>query len=123
MTDARQLILVVDDEFTVVDTLVDLLEWEGYRVMAASNGTAGLALMEGEKPDLVLVDFMMPGMNGIEMLDQMRGDQRLRSVPAVLMTAAPMALPADGTWDALLPKPFGLDALVGTLRRLAPPPR
>ncbi|WP_373044572.1 response regulator [Vulgatibacter sp.] len=118
--EARPLtVLVVDDEFTIVETLAEILSWEGYRVVTAPNGREGLAALEKDVPDLVLLDMMMPVMDGLQMLEEMRRRPEVRHVPVVLMTAAPMQLPrGEQLYDALLLKPFGLDALTRTLGKV-----
>jgi CheY-like chemotaxis protein len=61
-------ILVVDDERTIVETIVELLTWDGHSVIAASNGVRALEVIEQQRPDLVLLDFMMPLKDGVETL-------------------------------------------------------
>jgi len=109
---ARHTILVVDDEFMIVETLAEILEWKGFRVLTASNGREALALLEREVPSVVLLDFMMPVMDGAEVLAEMRKRPALANLPVIVMTAAtrtPAGMPAQ--WNALLAKPFGLPAL------------
>jgi two-component system response regulator VicR len=65
-------ILVVDDEYALVESITELLQEEGYRVVSAGNGRDGLAMLQKEKPDLVLVDFMMPIADGKELVGGMR---------------------------------------------------
>ena len=65
-------ILVVDDEAAIRDSLRMTLEYEGYEFIGAATGQEGLALVEREAPDLVLLDVKMPGMDGLEVLDRLR---------------------------------------------------
>src|SRR5947207_15255397 len=65
-------ILVVDDEAAIRDSLKMTLEYEGYEYVGAATGQEGLALVEREAPDLVLLDVKMPGMDGIEVLERLR---------------------------------------------------
>jgi CheY-like chemotaxis protein len=118
VTSETKTILVVDDEFVIREVLTELLEWEGYTVLTATNGEEGLEQIAGARPSLVLLDFMMPVMDGLEMLRRLRADPALRDTPVVLMTAAPMSLRGDTPlWDALLPKPFDIEGLRKALKK------
>lgn len=115
-------ILVVDDERTIVDTIVELLTWDGHTVVAASNGLVALELLSEQRPDVVLLDFMMPLKDGIETLRAMRADPKLATVPVIFMTAAPMSIPSDApAYDVLLVKPFSVDVLREALRGVLGP--
>jgi CheY-like chemotaxis protein len=119
-----KLVLVIDDEFSIVETLGEVLEWEGYRLASAANGKAGLQAARAERPDLILLDYMMPVMDGLQMLRALRADPALASVPVIMMTAAPLGIPdADHLWDALLLKPFEASQLAREVGRLIGPPR
>jgi two-component system response regulator VicR len=105
-------ILVVDDERTIVETIVELLEWDGHSVIAASNGVRALEVMAKQRPDLVLLDFMMPLKDGVETLKAIRSAEALASLPVIFMTAAPMSIPKDAPrYDMLLVKPFSVEVL------------
>jgi CheY-like chemotaxis protein/phosphoribosyl 1,2-cyclic phosphodiesterase len=82
-------ILIVDDEPDVLTVLVETLEPAGFRVLTASDGDSGLAAARAERPDLVLLDWVMPKRDGLEVCRALRGDAdpRLRTVPVVLLTA------------------------------------
>ena len=80
-------ILIVDDEPFNVDLLEQQLEEQGYETRMATNGLEALEELERETPDLVLLDWMMPGMNGLEVLGCMRADSRWRSLPVIMLTA------------------------------------
>jgi CheY-like chemotaxis protein len=103
-------ILVVDDEQAIVETVCELLAWDGHVVASVSNGERALAYLAsagGARPDLVLLDFMMPVMDGIQALRAMRAHPDHASIPVLLMTAAPTSIPADApSYEALLVKPF-----------------
>jgi len=110
-------ILLVDDELAIVETLAEVLTWEGYRVVTAANGKEGLAQLASERPDLALVDFMMPVMDGVQMIRAMREDVAYAKIPVILITAAPAALPLEIRKTTLvLPKPFDIDALLRQVR-------
>lgn len=115
-------ILVVDDETTIVDTIVELLTWDGHTVVAASNGAIALQLLAKSRPDVVLLDFMMPLKDGIETLRAIRADPSLTTLPVIFMTAAPMSIPSDApSYDVLLVKPFSVDVLREALRGVLGP--
>jgi putative two-component system response regulator len=80
-------ILVVDDEERNVKLLKTLLNAEGYATLAANNGNDALTIAAAEKPDLILLDVMMPGMDGFEVVAQLKADQRTRTVPVIMVTA------------------------------------
>jgi CheY-like chemotaxis protein len=80
-------ILVIDDEPDVVKYLVTLLEDQGYRTVAASDGKQGLEIMKAEKPDLVCLDITMPGTSGIRFFREAKQDPALASTPIVVVTA------------------------------------
>jgi CheY-like chemotaxis protein len=115
-------ILIVDDEFGIVEALVDFLQDEGYRSATARDGRQALDQMRGERPALVLLDYMLPVMNGPAVLEVMKADPSLREVPVVLMSASPPKswrhLPAT----EFLPKPFGLAQLIDIIQRHVGPP-
>lgn len=115
-------ILIVDDEFSVRALLRDVLELEDYEVSEAEDGPTALASMAEQRPDLVLLDIMMPGMSGIDVLAQVRADARLRDIPVVLLTAAG---DDDTTWagwttgaSLYLNKPFDHMNLLEWIERL-----
>src|SRR5437868_14631401 len=101
-------ILVVEDSVEVSDALVTLLEQNGYRVNAAANGAEAMQVLREQKPRLVLVDLIMPVLSGLDLIDEMRRDERLAKIPVVAMTASrlrPRGVPT-------LQKPFGVNGLL-----------
>jgi two-component system chemotaxis sensor kinase CheA len=110
-------ILVIDDEFSIVESLAEILSWEGYSVTTARNGKEGLQVLERGNFDLVLLDFMMPVMDGLQVLEKLRAMPAHAQLPVVLMTAAPMSTLSNPLWSALLRKPFSLDQLQQVLSR------
>jgi CheY-like chemotaxis protein len=113
------LILVVDDEFSVAEVLQSVLADAGHEVVTAVNGRQGLELLGKKLPDLVLLDFMMPIMDGLAMLKAMKQDPAYRKVPAVVMSSLPesaVAEAARGMYAAFLRKPFKLAAVTNTVK-------
>jgi CheY-like chemotaxis protein len=110
-------ILIVDDEFGIVEALVDFLQDEGYRTAFALNGLQALERMKEERPALVLLDYMLPVMNGPAVLEAMKADLALQGVPVVLMSASPPKAWRHLPATEFLPKPFGLAQLIDIIQR------
>ncbi|MDY6972013.1 MAG: response regulator [Thermodesulfobacteriota bacterium] len=79
-------ILVVDDSLTVRMQIKDLLEGEGYEVMLAEDGETCLQTLESERPDIILLDIVMPGMSGLDVCNSIKGDDRLKDIPVLILT-------------------------------------
>jgi circadian clock protein KaiC len=111
-------VLIVDDEFGLAELIAEVLAEKGYVTAIAINGVLGLALLRERRADLVLVDLMMPVLNGPEMLRQLQADPELASIPVVIMTALPEAVPVgEGlAFKAVLQKPFTPDRLFQVVR-------
>jgi CheY-like chemotaxis protein len=111
-------VLVVDDEYTMVETLTEVLGAEGYRVLQASDSRDALRKLAIETPDLVLLDYMMPVLDGMRTLEAIRADERLAPLPVIFMSAAmPDDLQASAPgWTLFLPKPFTVTRLCDALR-------
>jgi two-component system response regulator MprA len=109
-------ILVVDDELPTLDALAELLRWDGHDVQTAGDGAAALEVLGKTGVDLVLLDVMMPVVDGVETLKRIRARADLAGLPVVLMTAAPTSVPLDLTgYQALLVKPFSVEMLRETI--------
>jgi CheY-like chemotaxis protein len=111
-------ILVVDDEPVVRAVVRDVLCEEGYAVVEAPDGCTMLEILARECPDLVLMDVMMPGIDGREVYRVLRSREDLPDVPVVMMSAAVQATRLDPSIAAFLPKPFDLDRLTETVVQL-----
>jgi CheY-like chemotaxis protein len=81
-------ILVIDDHPVAREPLAKLLRYEGYDAMCAGNGVEALESMSLSRPDLVLLDIMMPKMNGLEFLALVRADARFRDIPVIALTGS-----------------------------------
>lgn len=84
---SKQKVLLVDDEQDILDLIGFNLEKEGYEVFTANNGKSGLEIARKELPELILLDVMMPGMDGMETCREIRDDQRLKNVIVAFLTA------------------------------------
>jgi CheY-like chemotaxis protein len=112
-------ILLVDDEFGITDVLGDVLAEKGFSVIVARNGSDGLRRVEERRPDLILLDYMMPVMDGCEVLRILAAHEEQRNIPVVLMSALPReSIAADCQSAGFLRKPFDLDTLFSELSRL-----
>lgn len=83
----KQTILVVDDERDLLDLIEYNLKKEGFNVLKAENGEEGIEIARDQNPDLVLMDIMMPKMDGMEAVEIMRSDEQLKSIPIIFLTA------------------------------------
>nr|WP_153868776.1 MULTISPECIES: response regulator [Myxococcaceae] len=118
--------MLVDDEHAIVDALQGILEDEGYRVLTAAHGREALARLAEAKPDVALLDVMMPVMGGRELLAHLRASPEWSRLPVLMMSAVPREVleRQEGgalACDAFLEKPFDLGTLLATLDRLAGP--
>ena len=112
-------VLVADDEFDLAGTLRAVLEGEGYTAEVCSNGQETLDRLRARKPDLLLMDVMMPLMSGYDVVKVMKQTPELNGIPVVLMSAAPARVkPTEFRWDGFLRKPFSLEAFVRTVADL-----
>jgi two-component system alkaline phosphatase synthesis response regulator PhoP len=87
MEDKKAKVLVVDDELDVVEMLKMMLENASYEVVSAFDGEEGIKKAKEEKPDVIILDLMMPGMNGFEACKQMKNDPGLKEIPVLVLTA------------------------------------
>jgi DNA-binding response OmpR family regulator len=117
-----QRILIVDDEPNIVISLEFLMRREGYEVEVAADGEAALAAMAARTPALVVLDVMLPGLNGFEVCRIVRADPRWRAVKIVMLSArgreAEVAKGLALGADAYVTKPFSTRALVAQVAEL-----
>jgi CheY-like chemotaxis protein len=113
--DAKR-VLVVEDDDDIRSTLAELLESEGYEVASAPDGMQGLARAQERTPDLILLDLMMPVMNGWEFREQQKRDPAIAGVPVVVVSAIWRA-----SIDAseVIAKPFSIDQVLDAVQRHA----
>ena len=115
------LIAVVDDEFLLADLLAGLLAGDGHEVMTAPHGRAALQMVRERKPALIITDFMMPLMTGLELAQAVRSDGDLADIPVVLVSGAQGAAARKHhkeLFAAIIDKPYDSDAMLDTVRDL-----
>ena len=115
-------VLLVDDEPDLVELLQYALEGAGYRVVTAADGAEGLALAEAERPDLAILDIMMPQMDGVELTQRLREDAQLRLTPILMLTAraeeSDEIAGLDAGADDYITKPVSPKKLVSRVRAM-----
>jgi CheY-like chemotaxis protein len=77
---------VVDDDQFLIEVLMEKLKLSGFSTNGASNGTQALELVEKNRPDLILLDLIMPGMNGMEVLQKLKGNDSTKHIPVIILT-------------------------------------
>ncbi|MCH7910104.1 MAG: response regulator [Candidatus Hydrogenedentes bacterium] len=119
--DRKITILVVDDEPDVVTFLQRALESEGFAVIPAYDGLAALDIADTDKPDLILLDIMMPMMSGYEVCRQLKSNPQTKMIPIICVTSAQSPdtrnKARDAGAQALLLKPFATEELIAQVRR------
>ena len=117
---SKPTILVAEDEGALITLLRYNLEREGYRVLEAQDGEEALLVAAEEKPDLVLLDWMLPQLSGIEVCRRLRGRQETRNVPIIMLTArgeeTDRIRGLDTGADDYMTKPFAMTELLARLR-------
>lgn len=115
-------ILIVDDEPNILISLEFLMRREGFEVVVASDGETALSLVEQARPDLMLLDIMLPKKNGYEVCQAIRSNARLKSLKIIMLTAKGLDTEiAEGTAmgaDTYMTKPFATKDLLAEVRRL-----
>ncbi|MGN6713967.1 two-component system, OmpR family, response regulator [Anaerocolumna jejuensis DSM 15929] len=113
-------ILAVDDEEHILELLAYNLERDGYRVLKAESGELALEILAFEKVDIVLLDWMLPGMDGIEVLRKIRSDRNYHNIPVIFLTAKgdeiSKVVGLEVGSDDYLVKPFGIHELLARIK-------
>jgi two-component system, chemotaxis family, chemotaxis protein CheY len=113
-------VLIVDDDRDVRDAMAELLQDEGYECLQAKNGLEALAVLKLARPGLLLVDLIMPIMNGVDFLARLRQDPCLRDIPVIAMTAANDRMVGVKLDGPVLHKPIDLTLLSQMLAQYYP---
>jgi CheY-like chemotaxis protein len=121
MTMKPKPILVVDDEPAILEMIAELLMYEGYQVVTTSEGSVALAQAKVDPPALILLDLMMPGMSGWQVIAALKASPQTRAIPVVLLSAR-RDLPATAAElevVTFLAKPFDIDELLSIVHEHA----
>jgi CheY-like chemotaxis protein len=119
----RPLVMIVEDDAAIREALEEIVTMRGFGAVGASNGAEALELLAAHRPQLILLDLMMPVMNGWEFLAALRRSQELSTIPVVVLSAfgSALAIRSAGA-DDFVSKPFDISALLGVIRRYCEPP-
>ena len=114
-------VLVVDDDPAILEICSDLLQTEGYTVSVATNGQQALEQIRTDPPQVILMDIMMPVLDGVEACRQVKANPATAGIPVVLMSARTNLTRQSqdlASADALVAKPFDIDHLLNTIHDL-----
>ena len=116
------LILIVEDNDKNLKLVRDVLQVKGYQTIEAANAEDGIVLARERKPDLVLMDIQLPGMNGIEAIGVLRADPSTADIPVAAVTASVMQHDrnkiTEAGFNAYVGKPINLNEFLATVRKL-----
>jgi two-component system alkaline phosphatase synthesis response regulator PhoP len=119
---AKKKILVVDDEQDIVTLIKSRLELSGYEVIAAYDGNEGLEKARKEKPDMVILDIMLPKIDGFQVCRMLKFDSDYKNIPVMLFSARAgehdKATGEEAGADAYLVKPFDSNVLIAKVKEL-----
>ena len=109
-------LMIIDDDVATATALQAALRMAGYRVVCTADGQVALSMAVAILPDLIVTDWMMPGMDGVEICSRVRADETLHDIPLILMSAD--TPPAIGCWDEYFPKPVEVPQLLRSIDAL-----
>jgi two-component system response regulator VicR len=123
MADTPKKIVCIEDEPEMIDLVKLILSRYGFEVIGATGGRSGLEAIRKNKPDLVLLDLMMPDMDGWEVYQQMKADSEMKEIPVVVVTAKAQSIDKVlglhiAKVDDYITKPFGPDDLRNSIERV-----
>lgn len=121
MADSKnRLVVIVEDEQEMIDLIQLILSRRGFDVIGANGGAQGLKEIRANKPDLVLLDLMMPEMDGWQVYQQLKADEDTANIPVIVVTAKAQNIDKVlglhiAKVDDYIPKPFSLEELVSRI--------
>jgi DNA-binding response OmpR family regulator len=116
--EAKKKVLVIDDDEAVLDVMKEALVYEGFEVKIADKADDIQSMISTYRPDLLLIDYILNGINGGEICHQLKENNSTGKLPVIIVSAYPKVLTSLGLYgcDKFIPKPFDLDDLVGSIK-------
>ena len=123
MAEEEKQLVCIEDEPEMIDLVSLILSRKGFNVIGANGGVEGLEVVRREKPDLILLDLMMPDMDGWEVYQQIKADEELREIPVVVVTAKAQSIDKVlglhiAKVDDYITKPFGPQELLESVEKI-----
>ena len=123
MADASKRVVYIEDEPEMIDLVKLILSRKGYEVIGANGGREGLEAIQRDQPDLVLLDLMMPDMDGWEVYQQMKASETSKSIPVIVVTAKAQSIDKVlglhiAKVDDYITKPFGPQELLESVEKI-----
>ena len=117
-------VLIVDDEKDIVETIKFVVESQGYMCLCAYDGEAGLKKAKDNMPDLIILDVMMPNINGFKISRLLKFDSKYKNIPIIMLTARSQKedkmIGEETGADIYMTKPFDIEELVNNVKKLCP---
>lgn len=118
----QKTVLIIEDEEDAAELFAEMMRVSGFRVLKTSKSAPAIAMMTADKPDIVLLDIMMPEISGLDILRQMRRDPNLANIPVIMVTAKSMPADIKNGMEAgastYLTKPVGFMELKEAVERI-----
>jgi two-component system response regulator VicR len=119
----NRVILCIEDEQEMIDLIRLILNRRGYDVKGANSGLEGLNLIKKERPDLILLDLMMPDMDGWEVYQKMKADEKMKNIPVIVVTARAQSIDKVlglhiAKVDDYIAKPFSPHELMNSVEKV-----
>lgn len=113
-------VLIIDDDKDVLDVMEEALTYEGFDVHAVLETDDIFALLDQYRPDILLIDYLLRGVNGGELCSKIKKNPKTSGLPVVILSAYPKVVDSLGyrDCDKFIPKPFNLNELVGHINQL-----
>jgi DNA-binding response OmpR family regulator len=123
VVESNKKIVYIEDEQEMIDLVSLILSRKGYKVVGANGGREGLEIVQQELPDLVLLDLMMPGMDGWDVYQQLKAEENTREIPVIVITAKAQSIDKVlglhiAKVDDYISKPFSPQDLVKSIERV-----
>lgn len=114
----KKKVLVIDDDEAVLDVMKEALTYEGFEVKIADKADDVQAMISSYNPDLLLIDYILKGINGGEICHQVKDNGKAKKLPVIIVSAYPRVITSLGDYgcDKFIAKPFDLDDLIGSIK-------